>query len=103
VTITNNTGKAGQAIIYGPALTWLRHIYPVLTTAQVVVNATGTSRSYIGFLVPRVKPKAPAHLLLRFAPGARGTTIVATGQTTVHAPDWHVLDNNNCRIVRNAS
>jgi hypothetical protein len=101
-TITNNTGTSGQAIIYGRALTWLRHIHPVLTTAQVIVTAAGSSRSYIGFVAPRVKPKDPAHLLLRFASAARGTSIVATGRTRVHAADWHVLDNNDC-VIRTAS
>jgi hypothetical protein len=98
VAITNNTGKVGKAIVYGPALTWLRHIYPVLATAQVIVTAAGTRRSYTGFVVPRVKPKDSAHLLLRFAPAARGSSIVATGRTNVHAPDWHILDNHDCRI-----
>lgn len=102
VTITNNTSKAGRAIIYGRALTWLRHIQPVLTTAQVIVTAAGSRRSYIGFVVPGVKSKDPAHLLLRFAPAARGTSIVATGRPNVQAADWHVLDNNDC-VIRTAS
>jgi hypothetical protein len=68
VTVTNNTGNASGAIIYGPALRWVTHEYPLLATRFVIDRTNGRQTSYIGFAVPGVKAKGARTLLLRFRP-----------------------------------
>jgi hypothetical protein len=100
VTVTNQTGSTGSAIIYGPPFEGIRHIYPVslLRPTRVVVGVAHTSQTYIGFVVYPIAPKKPAHLILRFVAPPHRESIAVTTKPIVQASSWNVLDNRKCVI-----
>jgi hypothetical protein len=98
VTVRNTTDRTGPVIIYGPALTRVVYIAPVLKAAYVAVATRHVRRTYVGFLVPRVGSKKSAHILLRLTAAARAQSIVAGNRRTVHASSFHMLDNADCRV-----
>jgi hypothetical protein len=61
VHVTNTTGVTRTAVLYGPAIVYVRHEYPVLRPK--VLNGAG---HVIGLVVPNVKPHATTTVLLRF-------------------------------------
>lgn len=76
--VGNQTAAPGAAVVYGPALRFLRFISPVLQPAQVVATI-GTRRTiFLGYLLPRVGPKHPAHVLMRFRPPGAPVPILVT-------------------------
>lgn len=99
VTVTNNTSSAANAMIYGPVMTQVRHFYPfTLQASQVVVEQTHGQNTFDGFVVPRVLPNTPSHLLLRFdRPLHPGSIAVATTRT-VDGTNGNPLDNPDCVI-----
>lgn len=100
VTVTNTTGSPHRAIVYGPPLSAVQHVFPphLLAPTTVQVTVGNQHRSYIGFLIPRVGPRRRVRALLRILPPAHLASILATTSRTVQASDWSVLDNSGCRI-----
>jgi hypothetical protein len=98
VTVRNTTALPRNAIVYGPVFVLIRHVYPLLRPSQVTVTVSHTHTAYIGFIVPRVDPKKPVHLLLRFAPPARPQPILVTDQSTIKSSSWSFLENPLCHI-----
>lgn len=66
MTVRSNLSRAGSAILYGPALRLVTHEYPLMPTRFVIARSGSGQTTYIGVLVPRIKAKGSAHLLLRF-------------------------------------
>lgn len=96
VTVHNNTGNHARPIIYGPALRFVTHEYPLLSTKFVVVDSAKAQRTtYIGFVVPRIKANGTAHLLLRFLQPPRPVSVLVTGVPHVKQAD---LQNEDCVI-----
>jgi hypothetical protein len=99
VTITNQTSAAGNAIIFSPVLINLRRFYPVvLLPTRVVVDQQHGQTSYIAFVVPHVRPKAPSHVLLTFQPPRRAQSLAVTATRVIQAGDSSPLDNPDCVI-----
>jgi len=99
VTVTNSTSTPGQAIVYGPALSLLRYVHPVLNPTQVLIQLShGPAATYFGYVVPNVQPNHPAHVLMRFNPPRSGQPLNVTTSRTIQADDLHVLDNPDCTI-----
>ncbi|MBV9282372.1 MAG: hypothetical protein JOZ41_20005 [Chloroflexi bacterium] len=100
VTVTNTTDRAKRAIIYGPAIGDVSHIYPVLTPTHVTVLVGKGSATYDAFIISQIPAQKSAYLLLRFAPPMPAQSILVSERFTVRASDWSVLDNPDCRIKR---
>lgn len=84
VKVTNSTAVQRDALLYGSALTYVRHEYPVLKTRQVIVARNGQTTPFVGLVVQHVGANKTATVLLRFQiPPHRETFSVATG-TSVH-------------------
>lgn len=98
VTVRNTTGSSHRAYVYGPALTRVRRVQPVLRSASVVVRVAHSARSYPGWIVPRVDPNKTAHLLFRLVKPARPASIVAGTKPIVHDESWDALKNGDCTI-----
>jgi hypothetical protein len=92
VGVTNTTAVVRTAVLYGPAVLYVRHEFPVLRPRML-----GGSSHAIGLVVPAVKPHATVHVLLRFQPRARSMRLAvadtsaqkaatATIATTCHIP-----------------
>jgi len=95
VSVHNNMSHAGSAILYGPALRLVTHEYPLLSTRFVIDRASGAQTTYIGFLVPRIKAKGTAHLLLRFKRPTQPRTVFVTDGPHVSAASTR---NGHCVI-----
>jgi hypothetical protein len=98
VSVTNTTDRPQSAVVYGPALQWLRHISPVLSPAQVVVKTPHARQAFIGYLVPHVSPKQPSHVMLRFATPNRPRALVVTNKRTVQASSLQYIQTSTCKI-----
>lgn len=98
VSISNTTGSSHRAIVYGPALTGVTFIHPVLHTEEVVVKVGKAHRSYPGWVVPRVEPKKPAHITFHMARPAQPAAILAGPGPVIHASSWDILKNSACTV-----
>jgi hypothetical protein len=98
LTITNTTPAAQRALIYGPALRWIRHVYPVLVPHEVAVIQGGHRASYVGLIVPRVGANGNRKILLRLAGTAHRLPIAVSGTGVVQAGDTHPLQDSPCQI-----
>lgn len=98
VTVRNTTPTPSQAVVYGPALGQVRFVQPVMKTVDVVVWVGQSRQSYFGFVLPRVSPKTPAHILFRLVRPRKPASIVGSTSQTVRAADWSILDNADCVI-----
>jgi hypothetical protein len=96
ITLKNTTSATRSAYLFGPPLIHIRHIYPLLAPAPVMVTVSGVSRSYVGFLVPHVLSDKTVYILLRLAPPLRGQSILASSHHAIKASSWSVLNNNDC-------
>lgn len=98
VTISNTTGAALRGIVYGPALSNTRFIHPRFRPTTVYVEVGTQRRSYVGFVIPSIGPKAPAHVLFRLARLRRPQSILAAPHATVHADSWDAVRNAECTV-----
>lgn len=85
VTVKSNRSHPGSAILYGPALRLVTHEYPLLSTRFVIDQTSGRQTTYIGFIVPRIKPNGSAHLVLRFTRPAQSRSVFVTDKSHVSA------------------
>jgi hypothetical protein len=98
VIVTNVSSSERSGVIYGPALSRLTHIYPVLRQAQVLLVLPHQRRTFIGYALPTIRPKKSRRLLMRFAPGSNAGSLVVTDARTIHAGSRTVLTNRKCMI-----
>jgi hypothetical protein len=70
VTVRNTTAVARAGVLYGPALPYVRRVYPMLQTHALTVKHGGRQTTSIGLLLPHIKANGAAHVLLRFHPPA---------------------------------
>ncbi len=98
VTISNTTGTALRGIVYGPALSNTHFIQPRYRPTTVYVQVGTQRRSYVGFVIPSVGPKAPTRVLFRLARLRRPQSILATSHATVHADSWDAVRNADCTV-----
>jgi len=96
VTVNNATDVAGSPILYGPALQWVRHTYPLLQPNPVRAAAV----SYIGLRLPRIRPGKALHLLLRFAPPPAPQAMAVTDTSVIAASNTNPLSTAGCTIKR---
>jgi len=96
VTVNNTTAVAGSPILYGPALQWVRHTYPLLLPIPVRAAAV----SYIGLRVPRIHPGKALHLLLRFVPPPSPQALAVTDTSVIAAANTNPLSTAGCTIKR---
>ena len=96
VTVNNSMAVAGSPILYGPALQWVRHAYPLLLPVPVRAGAV----SYIGLRVPRIHPGKALHLLLRFAPPPSPQALAVTDSSVIAASNTNPLSTAGCTITR---
>lgn len=99
-TIANQTIAPAAAYVYGPALATLQHIAPVPRSAQVVVITPHGRTLYLGYAIPHIGPKHPAHLTLRLTPGTHQAPILVSPTRTIHVASLSDLDNPDCEIKR---
>jgi len=99
VTISNTTSTGRKAIIFGPALDWVRYVHPALLPTVEVVTLKPASRTYTALIVPRVRANKSMHLLLRFAPPDQTHATVDVAPTTRMAvSSWNDITNADCSI-----
>jgi hypothetical protein len=99
VKVTNSTARAGNAILYGPVFVNLRRFSPpILRPIMVRVKHSQGQTTYPGFILPRVQPKKPTHLFMRFRSPPRPQPIVTTNVSIVDAGDSDPLSNPDCLI-----
>ena len=96
VTLKNTSAATSNAYLYGAPLTHVTHIYPALAPGPVTVTVSGSSRSYVGFLVPHVRSGQSVHVLIRLAPPLHGKSLVASTHHVIKASNWSVLNNSDC-------
>ena len=96
VHVTNTTGATRTAVLYGPAIVYVRHEYPVLRPK--VLNGAG---HVIGLVVPDVKPHTTMTVLLRFQqpPQAKRLAVVDSVATRT-TPKAGVTE---CKVHRTSS
>ncbi len=99
IIVANVSSSARSGEIYGPALSRLTHIYPVLRQTQVVVVFPAHRQTFIGYVLPTIRPKKSARLLMRFAPGPHAGSLVVTDTRTIHATSRSILTNPKCLIA----
>jgi hypothetical protein len=99
VTVTNTTPNALRAIVYGPALRNTHFIHPRHRPTEVYVKVGNQRRSYVGFVIPSVGPRTPAHVVFQLAKLPYPQPILATAQAVVHADSWDEVSNKECRIT----
>jgi hypothetical protein len=99
VTIKNTTSATARAFIFSPALYYLQSFRPaVLDPTRVVIDGQQGQTSYIAFIVPRVRPNRPSHLLLTFSPPPPPRWLAVTNARVVQASDSSPPDNPDCVI-----
>lgn len=100
VTVTNTTSTGRKAVIFGPALDWLRYVHPALLPAVEVVTLKPTSRSFTALVVPHVRANKSVHLVLHFAPPRRTShaTVGVAPTTHMSVTSWKDIDNADCSI-----
>lgn len=98
VTVTNTTPAALRAIVYGPALKNTRFIQPRYDPANVYVRVGKQRRHYVGFVIPRVAPRHPAHVLFRLAKPGQPEPILASSHSVVQVDSWDVISNDGCTV-----
>jgi hypothetical protein len=99
VTVKNTTSRAGNPIMYSPVLFYLRRYYPiVLQPTRVVVDGQGGQTSYIGFVLPHVRPNAAMRVQLTFLRPPHARPLVVTATNSVQSGDSSPLDNPDCVI-----
>jgi hypothetical protein len=98
VTVTNTTPTVLRAIVYGPALGNTRFIQPRYNPTNVYVVVGKERRHFVGFVIPTVSVKTPAHILFHLARPIGPQSILVTSHTTVQADDWSALDNPSCTV-----
>lgn len=99
VTVTNATSAPGRAYVYGPAFNHIRHVYPAVLFPTFVTVKGGTgSSSYPGFVVARVRPNHPAHLIFRFARVNGASSIAVSNSATIPAGSGNPLSNSGCTV-----
>lgn len=98
VTVTNTTPTVLRAIVYGPALNTTRFIRPRYDPTTVYVKVGTQRRSYVGFIIPSVSGKKPAHVLFRLGKPKGPQSILATSKPVVQAKDWSEISNPSCTV-----
>jgi hypothetical protein len=98
VKVTNTTPNALRAFVYGPALRNTRFIRPRYSPATVYVEVGGQRRPYVGFVIPSVRTKTPAHILFRLAKLSRPQPILAAPGAVVHLDSWDAVSNSACTV-----
>ncbi len=98
VTVTNTTNVPHRAVVYGPALRRVRYVHPVLKTVEVVVHVGKSAQSYPGWIIPRVSPNGPRHILFNLGKPTRASSILAAESSSVRLNDWNALNNPDCTI-----
>lgn len=98
VAVTNVSPVAHSGVIYGPALSRLTHITPVLRQAQVLLTLSGHRRTFTGYAFPTIRPKKAIHLSMRFAPAFHAASVLVTDARTVRGGNRSILNNRMCTI-----
>ncbi|MGH2447525.1 MAG: hypothetical protein ACRDFS_02840 [Chloroflexota bacterium] len=98
VSIENRTSKPADAILYGPALSQLRHNSPVLIPQQVTIVTPRGKQGYIGFKVGSVSPKRPARIEMRFVPPPKPEPMVVSSSATISTSKWSAKNYPHCSI-----
>lgn len=102
MTVSNRSSTSGQAYLYGPALAGVTHVYPPLQPTTIGVRAASSSRTYIGFVLPRIALNKSVRLILRLVSPQGPQSIVATDRRVVHASARSIVDNPDCTIRKPA-
>lgn len=98
VTVRNQTSKPIRAILYGPALSLLAHMHPVLPFREVVVAEQRGNIGFTGLVLPTIRPKDPASVTLRFTHAPKGGALALTQTSRIRAKVWAAGDYPHCYI-----
>jgi hypothetical protein len=98
VTVSNTTQSALRAIVYGPALAHARFIRPRYRPTNVYVEVGKERRPYVGFVIPSVGTKHPAHIEFHLAGLAKPQPILASVHSVVQADDWDSVLGSGCSV-----
>ena len=96
--MSNTTQSALRGIVYGPALKGVRFIHPVYRPITVSVMVGKQRRPYVGFVIPAVETKTPAHVLFRLAKLPNPQPILASPHAAIHDASWSDVANSDCSI-----
>jgi hypothetical protein len=95
--VKNTTKARRDALLFGSALGYVTHVYPVLKTRQVVVRASGKSSPSIALLIPGIKAGGVVRVLLRLAAHRPAASL---GVAAPSHTNGAVSSGSACRIRR---
>jgi hypothetical protein len=97
VKVKNTTSSRRQALLFGTALGFVTHVYPVLKTRQVTMRIARKASPSIALLIPRIKAGGVAHVLLRFAARRASSSLGVAAPSRAGSP---VSSGSACHIIR---